>query len=149
MPHLEMSTWCLSGHHGPKPKIPNFVLSQYSGTGQLGPVTNKIKRNLIYLDSNDNNIEYAAGGAAWAVYNCILWWLASPGCIVLKCLKHIWALTLTFGPWWPKRHQVGLKCFSYNHSLKSPLHCTIYKCHYLQHRVVVELVDVICEQRLK
>ena len=29
-----------------------------------------------------------------------------------------------------------------------PLCCTIYKRHYLQHRVVVGLVDVICEQRL-
>ena len=42
-----------------------------------------------------------------------------------------------------------LKIFIYNHTLKDPLYCTIYKHHYLQDRVVVGLVDVICEQRLK
>ena len=41
-----------------------------------------------------------------------------------------------------------LKIFIYNHTLKDPLYCTIYKHHYLQDRVVVGLVDVICEQRL-
>ena len=42
-----------------------------------------------------------------------------------------------------------LKIFIYNHTLKDPLYCTIYKHHYLQDRVVVGLVDVICEQRLR
>ena len=41
-----------------------------------------------------------------------------------------------------------LKIFIYNYNLKDPLYCTIYKHHYLQDRVVVGLVDVICEQCL-
>ena len=41
-----------------------------------------------------------------------------------------------------------LKIFIYNHTLKDPLYCTIYKHHFLQDKVVVGLVDVICEQRL-
>ena len=38
--------------------------SQNSGAGQGEPMSNKAKRNLIYCMQIDNNINYAAGGAA-------------------------------------------------------------------------------------
>ena len=56
--------------------------TQYSGKGQGGPDSNKIKRNLVYWMCKDNNINYAASGAAWALYKCMVWWLASWDCVV-------------------------------------------------------------------
>ena len=57
------------------------IETQYSGLGQGGLNSNKAERNLIYWVDNGDNITYAAGGAAWALYKCMVWWLASPDCI--------------------------------------------------------------------